>query len=941
MNIMNHLTWKSMVKNRTRTIVTAIGISLAAALFCAVTTMGASILAYFIDLQIAVAGDYHVSATQLSEKDAEAIHSHEDVKSVAEAHILGVVNFYEQELGPNSGLIKACNAKYYETMPKISLLEGRLPQNSSELVIGEYLLHTMEAQGYLTEIGNEISLPVTPAVEALDQGDSSAPTFTITGTIVGILPHNEVMFPAPDQAERYSYIYTFLDESTPSPLYCDLYLKAANPYHAVNLATAIKGDVNYALLQYYGVAEAGNVAFVITAIMAAIIAIVMVGTVGLISNAFSVSVAQRTQQFGLLSSVGATRKQLRRSVRFEAGVLCLLGIPVGILLGFIVIVILLSTAGDTVEGMLATMQTGVQIKAVANPIALLSAAGITAGMVYLSAWRPSRRAALVTPMMAIRQETEYQINKNQGKTARKWWKPGRMSANMAAKYYQTNRKKYRSIIAALGISVVLFLSTTAVSTSLQHVAGNSKTDNFDFIVFIHSGDQDVLNQIRQHESVEQSALYNNDRVYCIIPEGSESSERKEAFSGFPEDIANMWRENPSSVYYLEDDVFCAFMQEQGIDPEPYFDKEHPLAAVFYQVYEAWEMRTDGKKNSISVTYPPFHDGVKELTYVAEAPNTEEYVVAMIKAQGYSDCIGGVGEYVTLEDGRIIFRDYAQGATLVHHPGGPSEVVAEGERQTFTFLAVEETDTKGNPITRFYSYDEKTGAVGSDVIAEQPGGSSKIGIGAQVDGVPFGIQKDAQHSAWLTLLRPLSALDQYNGIPAVSISTNNYPATKSFLDEISEDGRVLVYNDYLAEQFQMRQVSQLIDLFAYGFVTIMTLISLANIFNIVSTNILLRRKDIGMLRSLGMSNREIADMTIKEYAKCGVRALSWSLPIGLIVDYLVKRIIAIALTLEYVFPWVSFAIIVGSVVLVIGSSVAYALTCIRKDNPIDAIRMENI
>ena len=940
MNIMNRLTWKSMVKNRTRTIVTAIGIALAAALFCAITTMGASILAYLIDLQITIAGDYHVSATTLSKEEAEAIRIHEDVETVAESQILGVVNFYEQEMGPNSGLIKAGDARYYESMPRISLLEGRLPQNSSELVIGEYLLHTMEAKGYPTEIGSEITLTVTPVVEALGQGNPSDPTFTITGSIVGISPHNDVMFPAPDQAAEYSYIYTFLDENTPSPLYCDLYLKTASPYQAVDLAAAIKGDANYALLQYYGVAEAGNVTFVIAAIMAVIIAIVMVGTVGLISNAFSVSVAQRTQQFGLLSSVGATKKQLRKSVRFEAGVLCLLGIPAGILLGFIAMVILLSTAGDTVEGMFATMQTGVQIKAVANPLALLGAAGVTAGMVYLSAWRPSRKAALVTPIMAIRQETEYQVDAKPGKTARKWWRPGRMSANMASKYYRTNRKKYRSIVAALGISVVLFLSATAVSTSLQHVADNAKTDNFDFIVFIHSGDQNALNQIRQHESVDQSALYDNDRVYCIIPEGSESSERKEAFAGFPEDIANMWRENPSSIYYLEDNVFRAFMQEQGVDPEPYFDNENPLAAVFYQEYEAWEMRTDGRKNSISVTYPPFHDGVQELTIAAQAPDTEEYVSAMIKAQGYSDCIGGVGEYATLEDGRLIFRDYAQGATVVHHSGGPSEVVAEGERQTFTFLAVEETDTKGKLVTRFYTYDEQTGAVGSDIIAEHPGGSSKIGIGAQVDGIPFGISKDAHNSAWLTLLRPLSALEQNSGIPAMSISTNNYPATKSFLDEVSDDDRVLVYNDYLAEQFQMRQVSQLVDLFAYGFVTIMTLISLANIFNIVSTNILLRRKDIGMLRSLGMSGREITTMTVREYAMCGIRALCWSLPIGLFMDYLVKRIIAMALTTEYVFPWASSVIIIGCVVLVIGSSVTYALTRIHKDNPIDAIRMEN-
>lgn len=82
------------------------------------------------------------------------------------------------------------------------------------------------------------------------------------------------------------------------------------------------------------------------------------------------------------------------------------------------------------------------------------------------------------------------------------------------------------------------------------------------------------------------------------------------------------------------------------------------------------------------------------------------------------------------------------------------------------------------------------------------------------------------------------------------------------------------------------------------------------------------------------------MTVREYAMCDIRALCWSLPIGLFMDYLVKRIIAMALTTEYVFPWTSFVIIIGCVVLVIGSSVTYALTRIHKDNPIDAIRMEN-
>ena len=248
MNIMNRLTWKSMVKNRTRTIITAIGIALAAALFCAVTTMGASILSYMIDLQIAIGGDYHVSAVTLTQEEADTIRNREDVASFAETRTLGMVNFYVEEMGFNSGLVKACNEAYFENMPTV-LKEGRLPQNSGEFVIGEYLLHNMEAKGYPTAIGSEVTLTVTPYIASMKQGDPEAPTFTITGTIVGIHDMNSSVI-APGEGGGYSYIFTGLDENTPNPLYCDLFLKAESPLKAKDLAAAVKGSANYSLLQY-------------------------------------------------------------------------------------------------------------------------------------------------------------------------------------------------------------------------------------------------------------------------------------------------------------------------------------------------------------------------------------------------------------------------------------------------------------------------------------------------------------------------------------------------------------------------------------------------------------------------------------------------------------------------------------------------------------------
>ena len=948
MNIMNRLTWKSMVKNRTRTIVTAIGIALAAALFCAVITLGTSILSYLIDLQIAVGGDYHVSAVTLPQEEADAIRSREDVASFAESQTLGMVNFYGQEMGFNSGIVKACNQQYFETMPTV-LKEGRLPQNSSELVIGEYLLHTMEAKGYPTAIGSEVTLTVTPYVASMALGDPGAPTFAVTGTIVGIHDFNSNVI-APGDGAPYSYIFTGLDENTPDYLCSDLFLKAENPFQATDLAVAVNGTANYSLLKYYGVLEASNVMIVILGIMAAIIAIVLIGTVSLISNAFSISVAQRTQEFGLLTSVGATKKQLRSSVHFEAGLLCLFGIPVGILVGFLSAKMLLNSSADTVESMLAVSKTGVELKAVAHPIALLGAAGIAAAAVFLSSWIPSVKAARITPIAAIRREAEFQADKKLAKTARKWWKPGAMSANMAAKYYRTNRKKYRPIVTALGISVVLFLSAMAVSSSLQFIADAFETDNYDFTVHVfqeNGGDAALLNEIRNHESVAQSVLYDSNPIYTLIPGAYESEQRKDALAKREEsdtvtpEVFLTWKSNAARVFYLEDDAFRAFLQGQGIDPEPYFDKDNPLSAVFYQQWSYVGMTEEGYHDWIPFSFPALRDDVTELPVVPDAPDVDAYTAAQIKAQGYQESMGRSQEFDILPDGRIVYRVEAQGCSLKEHPGGVYEIIEEGPVQTFAFLAVEETNAENQAVIRYYTYDEITGSVGNTVIAETVGSVDSIRIGAQLDGVPFGIPSEASSVMHLSLFMPLSMMDKDWGLPSLSIRTNNYPVTKAYLDSLAEDDGVMVYNDYLYEQYQIRQVSNLINLFAVAFVTAMTLVSVANIFNVVSTNILLRRRDIGMLRSLGMTNRGISAMTAREYLSCGLGALGWSLPVGMILMVAVKLLLANVANGGMEIPWWAVFAAIASVFLVVGSSMLYALTRIRRDNPIEAIRMENL
>ncbi len=84
---------------------------------------------------------------------------------------------------------------------------------------------------------------------------------------------------------------------------------------------------------YSGVSRYDSFLRMLISLAVIVIGLIMFGSVSLIYNAFSISVSERTRQFGLLSSVGATKKQLKKMVLFEAFVVSIVGIPLGIAAG--------------------------------------------------------------------------------------------------------------------------------------------------------------------------------------------------------------------------------------------------------------------------------------------------------------------------------------------------------------------------------------------------------------------------------------------------------------------------------------------------------------------------------------------------------------------------------------------------------------------------------
>lgn len=111
----------------------------------------------------------------------------------------------------------------------------------------------------------------------------------------------------------------------------------ANTQQVEEAAEALFPDehvvLHTAMLRYMGVSSDSSIWATFYGLVVVLAAVIVVACVSLIFNAFNISVAERIKQFGLLSSVGASRRQLRRAVVLEGAIVAVIGIPCGLLIG--------------------------------------------------------------------------------------------------------------------------------------------------------------------------------------------------------------------------------------------------------------------------------------------------------------------------------------------------------------------------------------------------------------------------------------------------------------------------------------------------------------------------------------------------------------------------------------------------------------------------------
>lgn len=902
MNIFHRVTLQSLKKNRTRTIVTIIGIILSAAMICAVTTTISSFRNYMLENRIYSDGDWHGRALNTDQQTYDKLRSAKEVASCVYARQLGYA--YAQgsknQYKPYLYLLGA-GENFEKTMP-IHITDGRFPQSSQEILLP---LHLGANGGIRYKIGDTMTLDLgerlsngvalgqnNPCYEYADNGSSVFVEEEIdvresrTYTVVGFYER-----PSFEEYTAPGYtVITLAGDKDASNLLYDVYFKMQDPKAVFTYMedNGLEVDTNTDVLLFYGAAYVDTFYSTLYSLAAIIMGLIMFGSISLIYNAFSISVSERTKQFGLLSSIGATKRQLRRMVLFEAFAVSLVGIPLGILVGIGGIGITLLLIGQKFS---VIMGNPIAMRICVSPLAILTAIVVALVTVLISAWIPSKRATKISAIEAIRQSGDIKLKNKPVKTSKLVYKLFGLSGMLASKHYKRNRRKYRATVLSLFMSIVLFVSASAFTNYITlSAAGVFDDRGYDLRFDYEVADASIISKDDLLKQVEECAAV-KDVVYT---EGSYFEGNVEMSDLTDEVVERLkkastkedWENSPllieTIINFVDDEEYKNLLKYCRLSEDDYMNPEAPLALAM-----------DGVMNFNSDT-----QRYETVNYL-KSDHTQVKVEGTKEIEGYYR----YNTYSKEEDGPL----YCQYVSL-DNAQDHLELLQEECTNTYT-----------------------------------------LQVGKRIYHSPyFENRVNYTNPQALTLLYPLSLKDTvFPGMEKqggqFSISSDHHTKSYTAIRKVLEDSGLRSEDliDYAEQEENDRNMILIMRVFAYGFIVLISLIAAANVFNTISTNISLRRREFAMLKSVGMTGKGFNRMMNFECLLYGSKALLYGLPVSCFVSWLIYRAFSQGFGTEFQLPWSAIGVAVLSVFLVVFVTMMYSMTKIKKENPIDALKNENI
>ncbi|MCR4731374.1 MAG: ABC transporter permease [Saccharofermentans sp.] len=941
--IVHQVTLKHMKMNMKRTVISVIGIALMVMLLTTVLVGKDTACRYFVDIASAKKGAYHYAVYNLDKEKLEKLKELDEITEIAITEDLKYSEF-EQSAKPEKPFI---NVRRYSAdafnWTNIKLVDGRLPQNGNEIVISEQAIK----DGSTIKIGDTIStstfrryfknnntsgafgsrypvfeVPAGETVEApynmfyfvpgTEFGDEfyktgeeihKATGFSQEFTVVGII---EVpVFEEPICA-WYSAI-SLVDETTVQ----------SNTFNALLMTDtkktdsqfmykirSIVGDDNYdindTLLAFSGSSSMDSLNFIVIGAQAFFVVLIALISVMLIYNIFALSYDERAKYLGMLSSVGATGKQKRSSVYFEAFIMLLPALPVGFASGLGAVKIAANTAGPMAEKMFSFDGTGVlNLKPVlaVSPAAVIAVILLSVITVFISALIPAHKISKVGPIESIRG------TKKSGKTRTKAkGNPDRLigrsvAGMLSSRFFKNDKSKSTGIIRAVAI---FFLVTVAVyfGTSLVMMMVDYKL-----------GDNGL------------SITYGYDRNYAMmVIDTGDQMERDELIDM----IKNS--EGTSDVTTVRFDSWSLKLPTELLSDE-YWNADYEIESMFYKPgelskdeYINEQKRIDLGKTYLSVTAledEVFNKMAKEVKAVSygegEIPCILVKNVAFSTDQIISD---RPRDYKYLE----VKDPYAfnEGEVIPLYSNAHSRAEAEEYGLDWDKLSHPEVDLDGAPVN--FKVIKK---VSADDISDYMDGSGERA---------------------LNIIVPMSVAEYIDKINVQEMETviffncDNEATVKMLLDlsdQLNELGGNLALNQAGSHGAEFREIiAYLIRTVLIVFLTISSAICLLNVYSSISGLMVSRRKQFAVLKSMGSTFSQLLKTEIRESIRMLIAAIAIAFPVtGIICWLLSKTFISQFGFFTISFPWLESA---GLIVFIVAAVLLMTFICLRRENKIDII-----
>lgn len=932
MNLMKTLTLKNLKLNRKRTIVTIVGIILATALLSALVTLVSSFQYSMIEYQKQKGGDFHVKFSNVKMSELSEFKNNRNIESTFETMGMGFAKLdgCKNEDKPYAYVMATDEAGFERGCFK--LIEGRMAKNEDEIVIPRHL----KTNGRIDiKVGDEITLDVGKRYDSNTEGviwensayEHEAETLTDIVTkhykVVGIMER-----PGYGMEDYSAAGYTFvtysdelaaIDNGTKSEADTTLTVYSRYTQKALRNKDAVTADIigvdeklfakannssvemiaeesdrflkemenakydiymNGFLISYECVFPIDGTFKALFTVATVVALIIILTSVYCIKNSFNISITEKIRQYGMLASVGATRRQIKSSVKTEAAMLGVVGIPVGTMSGILASLILVKVVNALSAGWLnfaLSFHTSLP--------ALILAVILSIATIYFSATGSARRAAKVTPLEAIRNTKEIKIKSAKLKTPAIIGRIWGIGGVISYKNIKRNKKKYRTTVTSIVICSVTFIVISYFMSMAFSVVGMSYA-SVDYNIGINMSCKKDLDIEKLSELLS----------------GIEGAEDYLVGAGYYFDV-----DKPE--YTKEYGEYCGQLYDDSED----VSQEFLITVLNDKSYDKYASDA-GIKNAdtgaILVnkgTFDVYNE--KSSKYVKEEMELYKY-----KAGDTIRCGYNVYEDAVDDDNAV--EGDTESSTEDNSGYVDEETINKGVRKTVDVTIAGVTDK----VPTCYNGYGNT----SLLFMNQKGFESLWADGKSGNEFKPG---NAIYSAYVVA----ENADEYQDTLEKETAEN------------PEYSQISFYVSNMDKQMRdEKSLFTLLGVFAYGLIVVIALIGITNIINTLSTGMELRSREFATLRSIGMTDKQFAGMVRLESVFISVKALVIGVPLGILISYLLCVMMnRMDDAIIYEPPYKAIILCIVVVIMLIYAIMKLSMTKLRHNNIIETIKNENL